>query len=100
MEMNVAKQPARRVWIGDENSGIWQKVEYEAWPMFCNFCEKIGHLEKECFKKDPSLLPLKETVGGPSQSQKQVYVAKEKTPRFLEVELSRNIYHMICACQQ
>lgn len=47
--------------------GIWKKIEYEVWPEYCNFCERIGHLEKSCFKKNPSLRPAKVTHNQPKQ---------------------------------
>mgnify|MGYP001560426426 CR=1 FL=1 len=53
VELDVAVPPVKRVWIGDENVGSWQKVEYEQWPEYCRFCERIGHLEQDCFKKNP-----------------------------------------------
>ncbi|XP_071933880.1 uncharacterized protein [Coffea arabica] len=43
VEVDVAKSTAPRIWIGDVDDGHWQKVEYEEWPKFCSFCEKVGH---------------------------------------------------------
>lgn len=57
VEGDVSKQPARRIWVGDENSGHWQQVEYEDWPNYCTYCERIGHSDQECFRKNPELKP-------------------------------------------
>ena len=55
VEMDVSKEPAKRVWIGDDDYGFWQPVEVENWPLFCHFCDRVGHKEEECFKKNPAL---------------------------------------------
>ncbi|XP_071918822.1 uncharacterized protein [Coffea arabica] len=45
IEVDVAKPPLPRVWLGDEEHGQWQKVQLEVWPSFCGHCERIGHGE-------------------------------------------------------
>lgn len=72
IEIDVAKQPVNRVWVGDENFGHWQKVEYENWPEYCSFCERIGHTETDCFKKNST---LQNRALSRSKVQ-QIYVAK------------------------
>ena len=49
---------------------------YEGWPEFCSFCAKFGHMEDACFKKDPSLKPLR-AVGSRKRADNLVYKAKE-----------------------
>ena len=53
VEVDVSLQTVERVWIGDEDYGFWQKVEFESWPLYCSYCEKIGHEELKCYKKNP-----------------------------------------------
>ncbi|XP_027169476.1 uncharacterized protein LOC113769209 [Coffea eugenioides] len=59
VEIDVARAPAKRVWIGDEEYGFWQNMEYESWPAFCSFCERFGHDQQECYRKFPALRPAK-----------------------------------------
>lgn len=49
IELDVSKSPARRFWIGDENRGFWQKIDYEVWPEFCKFYDRTGHMEDSCY---------------------------------------------------
>ena len=66
VEMDVTQTPVSRIWIGEEEYGFWQKVEYENWPEFCSFCERFGHEEQQCFKKHPTLKPTK--ISQPQQT--------------------------------
>nr|XP_027103207.1 uncharacterized protein LOC113724514 [Coffea arabica] len=59
VEMDVTQTPVTRIWIGEEEYGFWQNVEYENWPEFCHFCERFGHDQQLCFKKNPALKPNK-----------------------------------------
>ena len=60
VEIHVAHVHVKRVWVGDEEYGFWQDVEYENWPAFCSFCERFGHEQHECLKKNPALKPTKQ----------------------------------------
>lgn len=59
IEMDISKQPPNRIWIGEDQDGFWQAVEYESWPKFCGFCTRFGHEDVECFRKNPDLQPSK-----------------------------------------
>ena len=59
IEMDVSKQPPHRIWIGEDQEGFWQDVEYESWPKFCGFCSRFGHEEDECYRRNPDLQPPK-----------------------------------------
>ena len=59
VEVDVAKCPVPRIWIGDDDCGHWQKVEYEEWPNFCSFCEKVGHLDNKCYRKHLNLKTIR-----------------------------------------
>ena len=72
----MAKSPACRVWIADDTHGWWQMVEYQGWPKYCSFCTRIGHSEVECFKKNPSLKPLRAVSSG-RRAENLVYMSKE-----------------------
>lgn len=78
VEIDVSQQMKKRVWIGDEeNSGFWQVVEYENWPFFCEFCQKIGHKEAECFRKHPDLkVGSKDSKQVENPAAQQLYVPK------------------------
>ncbi|XP_071928061.1 uncharacterized protein [Coffea arabica] len=67
IEVDVAKPPLPRLWLGDEEYGQWQKVEFEGWPSFCGHCERIGHGEQECFRLHPERKPARVKPGVPSQ---------------------------------
>ena len=55
-------------------------MDYENWPSFCGYYEHSGHAKDECFKKDPSLKPIKPIkVDMPRVSQ--VYVLKEQVDK-------------------
>ena len=58
VEIDVSRAPVKRLWIGDEEYGFWQPVEYEKWPAFCSFCERFGHAQQDCFRKFPDLKPV------------------------------------------
>ncbi|XP_071920627.1 uncharacterized protein [Coffea arabica] len=60
--MDVSKQPPNRIWIGEDQEGFWQEVEYESWPQFCGFCTRFGHTEGDCYRKNPDLKPSKNLV--------------------------------------
>nr|XP_027099129.1 uncharacterized protein LOC113718420 [Coffea arabica] len=59
VEVDLAMEPVKRIWIGDDTYGHWQQVDYESWPAFCSFCQRAGHAEAECFRKNPALKPAK-----------------------------------------
>nr|XP_027093600.1 uncharacterized protein LOC113714003 [Coffea arabica] len=59
VEMDVSVSPPHRIWIGEDQEGFWQSVEYENWPKFCGFCTRFGHEVGECFRKNPDLIPTK-----------------------------------------
>lgn len=46
IEMNIAVEPPKRIWIGDENKGSWKQVNYEKWPEYCEFCKRVGLYKK------------------------------------------------------
>ena len=59
IELDVAKSYVRRVCIGHSVRDFWQKVEYELWPDFYTFCERIGHVVDVYFRKNLELHPTK-----------------------------------------
>ncbi|XP_027098924.2 uncharacterized protein [Coffea arabica] len=71
----MSKQPPHRIWIGEDQEGFWQEVEYESWPKFCGFCVRFGHDDGECFRQHPDLKPVNRMVTARGKS-KQVYRAK------------------------
>nr|XP_027122211.1 uncharacterized protein LOC113739165 [Coffea arabica] len=58
VEIDVSRVPVKRLWIGDDEYGFWQSMEYEKWPAFCPFCERFGHVQQDCFKKFSDLKPV------------------------------------------
>lgn len=72
------KQPPKRLWIGDDQDGFWQVIEYENWPLFCGYCQLFGHGDTECFRKHPEL-KLVRAPGGVNklhEKAKQVFLPK------------------------
>ncbi|XP_071926168.1 uncharacterized protein [Coffea arabica] len=63
LEVDVLQPPKSRIWIGDDQWGFWQKIEYEDYPSYCGFCSLIGHTEAICHRKHPELRPVR---SGPS----------------------------------
>lgn len=55
VELDVGSPLNRRIWIGNEDHGFWQFVKMEQLPSYCSYCGRFGHMETECFRKDPSL---------------------------------------------
>ncbi|XP_071917069.1 uncharacterized protein [Coffea arabica] len=78
VEMDVSVSPPHRIWIGEDQEGFWQEVEYESWPKFCGFCTRFGHEVGECFRKNPDLIPPK-TVGRKAEKATAVYRPKAIT---------------------
>ncbi|XP_027177262.1 uncharacterized protein LOC113776327 [Coffea eugenioides] len=68
VEVDVALPLVKRVWIGDEDYGFWQPVDFEDIPPYCSFCPKFGHQQEKCYRRDPSLRPVK--VGQASQKSR------------------------------
>ncbi|XP_071939796.1 uncharacterized protein [Coffea arabica] len=75
VEMDVSKQPPNRIWIGEDQEGFWQDVEYESWPKFCGFCTRFGHADGDCYRKNPDLKPSKKLVMKAAKSM-EVYRPK------------------------
>nr|XP_027109380.1 uncharacterized protein LOC113729260 [Coffea arabica] len=71
VEMDVSKEPVKRIYIGDDDYGFWQAVEVENWPAFCKFCDRVGHLEGDCFKKNPGLKPSGSNRENPRRKGKE-----------------------------
>nr|XP_027086510.1 uncharacterized protein LOC113708247 [Coffea arabica] len=59
VEVDISLPLAKRIWIGDEEYGFWQPVDFENIPPYCSFCSKFGHQQDSCFRRDPSLRPVK-----------------------------------------
>ena len=58
-------------------------MEVENWPAFCKFCDRVGHLEDVCFKKNPGLKPFGSNREnprwkgkGPEPTTRQIYLEK------------------------
>ena len=98
VEIDVTRPQVKRVWIGDDEYGFWQKVESEIWPAFCPFCERFGHVESECFRKDPSLKPVKLAPPVPSrqniQKPLQIFAPKAQIDKG-KVKLPRRVWVLI-----
>ena len=89
VELNVASNPVRRIWIGDEHFGFWQAIEMEIWLSYCGFCSRFGHAEEQCFHKNPFLRsdpPIHE-VPSKTQKQRQIYVPKVVNEKKNELEV-------------
>nr|XP_027103108.1 uncharacterized protein LOC113724396 [Coffea arabica] len=78
LEVDVLQPPKSRIWIGDDQWGFWQKIEYEDYPSYCGFCSLIGHTEAICHRKHPELRPVR---SGPSSKThvRQVFQPKGVT---------------------
>lgn len=48
VEVDLLKDLPNRLWIGQEESGFWQLVIYENFPLYCLDCSRIGYSSGEC----------------------------------------------------
>ncbi|KAL0926253.1 hypothetical protein M5K25_002467 [Dendrobium thyrsiflorum] len=55
VEVDITKKHPKEVWLGSENSGYLQKVEFENVPDFCMHCKIHGHSINDCFVAHPQL---------------------------------------------
>ncbi|KAL0927679.1 hypothetical protein M5K25_001877 [Dendrobium thyrsiflorum] len=55
VEVDITKKHPKDVWLGSENSGYLQKVEFENVPDFCVHCKIHGHSINNCFVAHPQL---------------------------------------------
>ena len=69
----MANLPIKRLWLGDDQHGQWQKVEFESRPTFCGHCERLGHGEQECFRLHLERRHVRREIGIPNQA----YIPKE-----------------------
>ncbi|XP_071933097.1 uncharacterized protein [Coffea arabica] len=76
LEVDVLHSPRSRIWIGDDQWGFWQKIEYEEYPSYCVFCSSIGHVESTCHQKYPELRPVRRARPSASTQVRQVFQPK------------------------
>ncbi|KAI0511101.1 hypothetical protein KFK09_011723 [Dendrobium nobile] len=62
VELDVSKKHPTEIWIGSENKGYFQKIDFKNLPIFCSYCKMHGHGVNECFRKHPHLRPDKKSV--------------------------------------
>ena len=79
LEVDVLHSPKSRIWIGDDQWGFWQKIEYEEYPSYCAFCSLIGHTENICHKKHPKLRPVRRSRPSTKPHVRQVFQPKGVT---------------------
>ncbi|XP_071905711.1 uncharacterized protein [Coffea arabica] len=76
LEVDVLNSPRSRIWIGDDQWGFWQKIEYEEYPSYCGFCSSIGHVESTCHQKHPELRPVRRARPSVPSQGRQVFQPK------------------------
>ncbi|XP_027120510.1 uncharacterized protein [Coffea arabica] len=76
LEIDVLQSPKSRIWIGDDQWGFWQKIEYEGYPAYCGFCSLIGHTESVCHRKHPELRPVRRSGPSATPHVRQVFQPK------------------------
>ncbi|XP_027124270.2 uncharacterized protein [Coffea arabica] len=76
LEVDVLNSPRSRIWIGDDQWGFWQKIEYEEYPSYCVFCSSIGHVESTCHQKHPELRPVRRARPSVPSQGKHVFQPK------------------------
>lgn len=72
VEMDLEMQRKERIWIGIENNGFWQSVNYHRVPHLCSKCHKIGHLEKDCKKSRNKQQPRRMTDNKANPETKRI----------------------------
>ncbi|XP_027156871.1 uncharacterized protein LOC113758040 [Coffea eugenioides] len=76
LEIDVLQSPKSRIWIGDDQWGFWQKIEYKGYPAYCGFCSLIGHTESVCHRKHPELRPVRRSGPSATPHVRQVFQPK------------------------
>ncbi|XP_071906033.1 uncharacterized protein [Coffea arabica] len=76
LEVDVLQSPKSRIWIGDDQWGFWQKIEYDDYPSYCVCCSLIGHTEATCHRKHPELRPVRRSVPASKPQVRQVFQPK------------------------
>lgn len=51
VDLDLQLPRKERIWIGSEEGGFWQSINYHRVPHLCSHCHKIGHLESQCKRK-------------------------------------------------
>ncbi|KAI0501871.1 hypothetical protein KFK09_016816 [Dendrobium nobile] len=66
VELDVTRTYPKHIWLGPEDSGYIQNVQFEIFPDFCESCKCLGHLKGHCAPYAKNLLnsnlPLAENV--------------------------------------
>ncbi|KAL2471166.1 DNAse I-like superfamily protein [Abeliophyllum distichum] len=52
VEMDINAPRLDRIRIGNEDFAIWQNIYYEDLPLYCSFCQHLGHEIERCFWKN------------------------------------------------
>jgi len=61
----------------------------------CNFCKKLGHLEKDCFNKNPNLIPKNNTKSTKKINLVEEIVEKEELVLTTKESTSNNTIDFI-----
>lgn len=75
VEVDLLKDLPKRIWLGVDDSGFFQRVTYEDLPNYCTQCCKIGHSVQQCRKGTKS---GDARVDTPSQANKEIDTAAVK----------------------
>ncbi|MQM07829.1 hypothetical protein Taro_040675 [Colocasia esculenta] len=92
VEIDIKKPRPSRIWIGCENEGFWQSINYHRVPSLCSFCRKLGHVEDECTKKHKKIInppaPRADVVAAPAESLPVKPIWRQKTNAPPNIQLS------------
>ncbi|KAL2526985.1 zinc ion binding [Abeliophyllum distichum] len=64
VEMDINGPRLDRIRIGNEEFAIWQKIYYEDLPLYCSFCNHLGHEVERCFWKKTTGSKQKTSIEG------------------------------------
>lgn len=80
VELDITKKYPNAVWVGSENYGYSQKVEFEKFPVFCSFCKSHGHEHADCFLAHPWLRKKDSNASVLAKDQQNTEILSPKSP--------------------